>query len=124
MTTEAISHSGSNFQPTNIDRANGPRLTFPPFPQPPQGVHIVPFVEFNERGISTNPGPDEVEVDTIGIPTVVMRVAHSTDVRKTNTKRKRQSENKARDKPKPRQPQWWEVWEGTEAIKFTKSIDP
>jgi hypothetical protein len=81
-------------------------------------------VEFNERGISTNPGPDEVEVDTIGIPTVVMRVAHSTDVRKTNTKRKRQSENKARDKPKPRQPQWWEVWEGTEAIKFTKSIDP
>jgi hypothetical protein len=120
----AIAQSGTGTQPTHVKSANSRLFTFPPFPQPPQGVHIVPFPDFNERGISTNPGPDEEEVDSIGIPTVVMRVAHATDARKTNTKRKKKADKQARGTGQARQPQWWEEWAKTEVIRLTKSVDP
>ena len=121
----AIAQSGSGTQPTQVKNANSHLFTFPPFPQQPQGVHIVPFVDFNERGISTNPGPDEEEVDSIGVPTVIMRVAHATDVRKTNTKRKRQADKQARGTGQQTRPlQWWEDWAKTEVIRLTKSVDP
>ncbi len=116
----AIAQSGTS---TNAD-AKKHLFTFPPFPQPPQGVHIVPFKDFIERGISTIPGPDEEEVDSIGVPTVVMKVAHSTDVRKTNTKRKRQPDKQARGNTAQKARRWWEVWADTEMIRVTKSVDP
>lgn len=116
----AIAQSGSG---KNVSRSNSHLFTFPPFPQIPQGVHIVPFVDFNERGISTHPGPDEEEVDSLGIPTTVMRVAHATDVRKTNTKRKKKADKQARGQ-QPRPLQWWEEWAKTEVIRVTKSVDP
>ena len=126
MATGAIVQSGSQTRSTKLDSASGHLFTFPPFPEPSQGVHIVPFVDFNERGISTIPGPDEVEVDSLGIPTVMMRVTHSTDVCKTKTKRKRPAEKRAPGTTgqKVKHLQWWEVWEETEVIRLTKTVDP
>lgn len=112
-------------QTTKFKSANGFLFTFPPFPQRPQGVNIVSFVDFSERGISLKPGPDDAEVDSLGIPTLMMPVKHSTDICKTATKRKREPKKKARDllAQKARQLEWWEIWEETEMIRLTRSVD-
>ena len=57
--------------------ANGvPYYKWPPFPEPPPGVKIIPFDEFVPSGIVINMDPDAVEVDGLGIPTVQLKVKH------------------------------------------------
>lgn len=91
--------------------------TFPPFPQPPQGVTITPFKEFKERGIQIAPGENDTEVDALGIPTVVLGTPHDTDICKTNTKRKKppqgpdwalESDNTPRPSGKT---EWFDLWQ-------------
>lgn len=92
------------------------RLTFPPFPPVPEGVTIVPFSKFKERGIQifATGDDDDVELDGLGIPTVELRAQHGTDVCKTETKRKRRAK-KAQQilasavTPAARK-EWWEQW--------------
>ncbi|KAJ6457531.1 hypothetical protein C8R47DRAFT_1247099 [Mycena vitilis] len=60
------------------------KLRFPPFPQVPEGVTIVPFKSFTERGIQLFRTEDEdgdgdgfeKERDGLGIPTVALRAKH------------------------------------------------
>jgi len=101
-------------------------FTFPPFPKLPEDIEIIAFKDFKEGGIRVNPGPDEAEVDSYGIHTVVMSKKHDNDVCKTKTKRKREAEAKqARDDAGRRvmPKEWWEVWEETEAIRYTTGVD-
>ncbi|KAF9562454.1 hypothetical protein CPC08DRAFT_817118 [Agrocybe pediades] len=102
-------------------------LTFPPFPPPPEGVKILPFKEFKERGIRVDPGPDDEEVDGLGTPTVPMIIRHNTDVCKSNTSRKRKAaEQLARKRdglPFKKLP-WYEEWEETEVIRFAIGFNP
>lgn len=105
---------------------DGPRLTFPPFPEAPEGVHIEPFSTFQERGIAMDPGPDDAEVDTFGIPTVPLKPRHATDACKTNTKRKRRAEDDASRKKRglgSKKVPWWQQWEDTESIRFSVGFD-
>jgi len=102
-------------------------IKFPPFPQAPQGVEIMPFKRFKERGIRVDPGPDDAEVDALGIPTVPMKTHHKTDVCKSNIKRKRKSDDKEERKRQglpPKKLTWYEEWEETEAIRFSYGFDP
>jgi hypothetical protein len=107
------------------------RLTFPPFPPVPEGVTIVPFAKFKERGIqifATQEGDDE-ERDGLGIPTVELRVQHDTDVCKTETKRKRRAKRAqqmlaAAATPGARK-EWWEQWMETEDLRvMTGAYNP
>lgn len=107
------------------------RLTFPPFPPVPQGVTIVPFKEFKERGIrilGIEEG-DDVERDGLGIPTVELHVRHDTDVCKTETKRKRRAKKPQQMSAAAQTPgvrkEWWEQWMDTEDSRgVTGSYNP
>lgn len=107
---------------------DGPFLTFPPFPNAPEGVTIMPFKGFKEGGICIEPGADDAEVDTFGIPTVPVKTRHSTDECKTNSKRKKIAEDAKGRKGKGKQSisarLWWDQWEDAEAIRFCTGLDP
>lgn len=72
-----------------------------------------------------NPRPDdpeELEVDTYGIPTVAMPKVHSTDRCKTNTKRKKMKTEAKRKALESggKAPPWWEQWEEDEDVRIAK----
>ena len=69
-------------------------LSFPPFPQPPPGVEVVPFSEFKPAGIFVAQDPsatDEGEIDGLGIPTVALRVRHSLTAKEKMKRKKKKT---------------------------------
>ncbi|PPQ92790.1 hypothetical protein CVT25_003901 [Psilocybe cyanescens] len=109
-----------------VNPVDGPIIRFPPFPQAPEGVQIMPFKDFEEGGICMDPGPNDAEVDTFGVPTVPLRPQHSTDVCKTNTKRKRRAEEmQARKKGGlgAKKLLWWEEWQEREVARVSVGFD-
>ena len=116
--------------PSVADLVNpvGVFLTFPPFPKAPEGVTIMPFKGFKEGGIRIEPGADDAEIDTLGIPTVPVKTRHSTDECKTKSKRKKIAEDAKIRKEKGKQlvPQrpWYEQWEDAEAMRFCTGFNP
>jgi hypothetical protein len=58
-----------------------------------------------------------IELDGLGIPTVILRVKHATDTMEKKKKRKKRS-NGAQQMQVAKKPQtWWEVWEEFEEIR-------
>ncbi|KAG6863855.1 hypothetical protein C0991_002601 [Blastosporella zonata] len=102
------------------------RLTFPPFPEAPPGVTIIPFKDFKERGIQMFPTEnDGIERDGLGIPTVELRVRHDTDTCKTEGKRKRKElPFKITSGVPGVRKEWWEIWEENEESKRTGPYNP
>lgn len=105
------------------------RLTFPPFPTPPNGKTIIAFKDFHEYGIQMFPTEegDEEERDGLGIPTIEMRTVHDTDICKTETKRKRKARKAEQFKPSVApgaRKEWWQQWEEAEDLRTTSPINP
>ncbi|CDO69572.1 hypothetical protein BN946_scf184759.g12 [Trametes cinnabarina] len=102
-----------------------PWLTFPPFPQPPPGVDLIPFSAFKPAGIqlATEPAePGDVERDGLGIPTVTLRVHHDLTAME---KRKRKKPTKVGKDGVVRRAMWYEEWaEGEELRRTAGPIDP
>ncbi|KAF9235576.1 hypothetical protein BU15DRAFT_51204 [Melanogaster broomeanus] len=116
----------SNTIPLPTDAQDPLFIRFPPFPKAPQGVTIMPFKGFKARGIqlfseSKQGGDDEDELDALGIPTVELRVKHSTDECKSNSKKKRKKKKNAvtEDLPVKKLP-WYEEWEEGEDLRVMK----
>ena len=108
-----------------VNPVDGPYLTFPPFPKAPEGITVIPFKDFKEGGICMEPGADDIEVDTLGIATVPIKVRHSTDECKTKSKRKRVAETAKGKKGKLALHRiWWEQWEDAEATRFSTGFNP
>lgn len=102
--------------PPVLDKPDAHQYTFPPFPVVPEGVKIIPFKDFQERGIQVQifDTVDEIERDGLGIPTVALRVKHDTDVSKTNPARRKS----AKEAPRPGfKKEWWEDWEEGEDLR-------
>jgi hypothetical protein len=104
-----------------------PFITFPPFPKPPPGVTLIPFKDFRARGIQLfaevvgGQNEEDIELDGLGIPTVELRVKHSTDECKSNTrKRKRKKKTAAAEGAPARKVPWYEEWEEGEDLRITK----
>ena len=95
------------------------KFTYPPWPTPPEGVTIMSFKNFKQRGIQVAPGPDEEEVDVLGIVTVAVKTRHSNDVCKTNTKRKKRMEEDAKKAAAGIKKDLWEQWEDKESTRMT-----
>ena len=107
-----------------------PFIRFPPFPNAPEGVTIMPFKDFKPRGIqlfaqlkrSGNGDGDEdedVELDGLGIPTLELRVKHSTDECKSNKRKKRKKKHTADAAPGApvKKSPWYEEWEEGEDLR-------
>ncbi|PBK67101.1 hypothetical protein ARMSODRAFT_1086478 [Armillaria solidipes] len=88
-------------------------LRFPPFPQAPEGVEIVPFKDYKEVGILKETA-DRVERDALQIPTVAIKSVHSTDFCKTNAQSGGKDTKKFRSKAGGGKQEWWNDWEDIE----------
>lgn len=108
-----------------------PFLKFPPFPEPPPGVTIMPFKDFKPRGIQLFSEPkkakdgagddEDAELDALGIPTVELRVKHATDECKSNSRKKRKKKKAAVAEAVPvKKLPWYEEWEEGEDLRVTK----
>ncbi|KAK0499467.1 hypothetical protein EDD18DRAFT_1069450 [Armillaria luteobubalina] len=85
-------------------------MHFPPFPQPPEGLEIIPFKDYKEVGILKET-PDRVERDALGIPTVAMKTVHATDRCKTNAQGNGKDNKKSYLRASR---EWWHDWENLE----------
>jgi hypothetical protein len=106
-------------------------LRFPPFPEPPEGVTLIPFTAFRPSGIRVPIDDDDdffvragqeqqqqVELDGLGIPTIALRVKHVADTSEKKKKRKKKSGAAQSVQVAPERPKmWWEVWEDLEDIR-------
>ncbi|THH11035.1 hypothetical protein EW146_g8179 [Bondarzewia mesenterica] len=105
-----------------IADSDAPFLRFPPFPSPPDGKVVIPFKHFKASGICVPIDEDideeDVEVDGLGIPTVPLRVKHTTDsVEKKKKKKKKNSHTVSVAEDPPKRRTWWEEWEELEDIR-------
>ena len=101
---------------------SAPFISFPPFPEIPQGVSIIPFSQFLPKGIKKRlvPHPDYPELDGYGRPTAKLKVAHtSTSSDKWKKKKRRLGEG---DDGVVRRYVWYEEWAKEEDNRKT-SVD-
>ncbi|KAJ7056359.1 hypothetical protein C8F01DRAFT_1233934 [Mycena amicta] len=81
---------------------------FPPFPTVPDGVHIIPFAEFQEYGTKIF-GADGIERDGLGIPTIIL--PNRTKGGKKKKNRKKGGKLAAAGTGTGVVGEWWECWE-------------
>ncbi|KAJ7098562.1 hypothetical protein B0H15DRAFT_1018873 [Mycena belliarum] len=93
------------------------KFHFPPFPEVPEGVTIIPFKDFREHGIRVFEEDDGVERDGLGIPTIPLRAKHDTDVSKTNPERKKKSVKELVAARASFRKEWWEDWAEGEDLR-------
>lgn len=101
---------------------SAPLIKFPPFPDIPEGVSIIPFSQFPLKGIKKRlvPDPDHPDLDGHGRPTVRLKVAHaSTSSDKWKKKKRRLGEG---DDGIVRKYVWYEEWAKDEDSRKT-SVD-
>lgn len=108
-----------------------PFIKFPPFPEPPPGVTIMPFKDFKPRGIQLFSEPkkcghdaadeEDAELDALGIPTVELRVKHATDECKSSSRKRRKKKKAAVIEAVPvKKLPWYEEWEEGEDLRVTR----
>ncbi|KAG7447716.1 uncharacterized protein BT62DRAFT_930744 [Guyanagaster necrorhizus] len=97
-------NSGQEAPSTNFE------MRFPPFPQPPEGVEIIPFKDYKEVGILMETS-DRVERDALQIPTVAIKSVHATDLCKTNAQSGEKDVNESHWKASGEKREWWNDWE-------------
>jgi len=104
------------------------QLRFPPFPTAPDGIEVIPFHLFHPSGIRVPIDEDDddyqyglgvgIERDGLGIPTITLRVKHTTDNLEKKKKRKKKVNGAQQVQVAPEKPKtWWEVWEELEEIR-------
>ena len=79
-----------NIKDTEVNSDGVPYYKWPPWPNPPEGVNIIPFRAFKPAGIQINID-DTAEVDGLGIPTVRLPVTHDNEAppkKKKKTKKR------------------------------------
>ena len=97
-------------QGPNTADISTPLIKFPPFPEIPEGVSIIPFSQFRPKGIKKRlvPDADHPDLDGHGRPTVRMRVTHaSTSSDKWKRKKRRLGES---DDGVVKKFVWYEEW--------------
>lgn len=98
---------------------SAPWIKFPPFPEIPDGVSIIPFSKFRPKGIRKRlvPDPEYPELDGYGRPTAQLKVSHtSTSSDKWRKKKRRLGEG---DDGVVRKYVWYEEWAKEEDSRKT-----
>jgi len=114
--TATVVPSQEPYPPADIST---PLIKFPPFPDVPEGVSIIPFSQFRPKGIKKRivPDPDYSDLDGYGRPTVRLKVAHtSTTSDKWKKKKRRLGEG---DDGVVRKYVWYEEWARDEDSRKT-----
>jgi len=103
-----------------------PKWVWPPFPPTPPGTTIIPFQDFEPKGIVVPLEDNAQEFDGDGVPTVRLRVQHTIG----GSKDKRKSKNKKAKGPLAELTQdeiakmtWDKKWELGEEMRMSEHID-
>ncbi|KAJ7608613.1 hypothetical protein DFH06DRAFT_1486056 [Mycena polygramma] len=111
-------------------RGTAPPRSYPVhlFPEIPAGVTITPFADFKEyssaSGIQPVLGPDGIERDTLGIPTVQLVFKHAEDVSKTNPDGADAKAALGTPVVRPGfKKEWWQDWEADEHLQMHGPYD-
>ena len=120
--------------PANEIDANGNIVyRFPPFPQPPPGVTIIPFKDFKPAGIQV-PAlgfPDGIERDGLGIPTCALKVRVDDNEHVSGNPKKKKKKGRRKytgsvaggvQADRRRLP-WWEEWAIDEDKRGVREFD-
>lgn len=100
-----------------VDDAGVPYYRFPPWPQPPPGVSIVPFKAFKPVGIVVDDEGGE-EKDSAGIATVMLLIQHGENASVTGSKgAKNDALNGVRLT-------WDQQWEEADRVAPPKAYNP
>ncbi|KAJ7571859.1 hypothetical protein C8J56DRAFT_996947 [Mycena floridula] len=97
-------------------------ITYPPFPTAPPGANVVPFTEFQPKGIMIETNAAGEEVDGWDIPTIALPEKHDTDRCKTNARPSFAVPDPSEQDSAPNESkgEWYEKWE-IENLKNPKS---
>ncbi|KLO05354.1 hypothetical protein SCHPADRAFT_1002955 [Schizopora paradoxa] len=103
-----------------FDEQGVPIYNFPPFPDPPPSVAIMPFKKFKPRGIQMKNELDEdaIEVDGEGRPMIQLKVKH--DLSKPPMKKKKKSKTATTTNPGEKIIKrfiWYEDWAEGEELR-------
>ncbi|TDL30022.1 hypothetical protein BD410DRAFT_780545 [Rickenella mellea] len=99
-----------------IDERGVPYYRFPPFPDTPPGVQIVPFDQFKPSGIVMDMDPDALEVDGLGIRTVRLKAKHNNEGTPVVKKKAKKVKLPTGEQITRRSP-WWEEWAEGEDLR-------
>ena len=95
-----------------------PWLTFPPFPEPPEGVTIIPFSQFKPNGLFIRMDEEDgPEIDPLGIPTVTLGVKHALTEEEQARKRKKKKTATKTAGGVVKKLLWFEEWEEGEHVR-------
>lgn len=102
-----------------------PKWIWPPFPAPPEGANIIPFSQFQPKGIALSL-EEETELDGDGIPTVVLQVKHNSlfDGIKHKHGKKKKNPLAEISEEELRKMTWDKRWELGEELRTAKPLDP
>jgi hypothetical protein len=112
-------------------------LSWPPFPLPPAGVTLIPFREFEPKGIFKVKEPfEEEEFDAEGVPTIKLAVEHGSLQEKAARERLKRARKRQRAAAQggagltaaemaEQRSHWYEVWEDLDLISsLSEPINP
>ncbi|KIM25869.1 hypothetical protein M408DRAFT_330875 [Serendipita vermifera MAFF 305830] len=99
-----------------------PKWIWPPFPTPPDGVTIIPFSQFEPKGIKISFN-DDIEVDGEGIKTVPLLVKHGLGGSHKNKGKKKKNPLAEISEAELKKMTWDKRWELGEELRTARSLD-
>jgi hypothetical protein len=99
-----------------------PKFIWPPFPTPPPGVTIIPFSQFEPKGIKVS-FDDEAEKDGEGLNTIPLQVKHGLSAYRKSKNKKKKNPLAEISEEELKKMTWDKRWELGEDLRTAKSLD-
>jgi len=99
-----------------------PKFMWPPFPTPPPGVTIIPFSQFEPKGIKVSLD-DEPEVDGEGVRTITLMVKHTLSGHRKSRNNKKKDPLAEISEEELRKMTWDKRWELGEELRSAKPLE-
>lgn len=122
-TSEGPNPSSINPPPQPVARPPpDPKWIWPPFPTPPEGITIIPFSQFEPKGIKVS-FDDEPEQDGEGIRTIALQVKHGLGGSHKQRGKKKKNPLAEISEEELRKMTWDKRWELGEELRTARSLD-
>ena len=99
-----------------------PKWIWPPFPTPPEGVTIIPFSQFEPKGIKIS-FDEEPEQDGEGIRTIPLQVKHGLGGSHKQRKKRKKDPLAEISEEERRKMTWDKQWELGEELRTARTLD-
>ncbi|KAG8818182.1 hypothetical protein FRC17_010911 [Serendipita sp. 399] len=100
-----------------------PKWVWPPFPTPPPGISIIPFHQFEPKGIVISLD-DDSELDGDGVKTVMLQVKHGFGGHRAKKGKKKKNPLEDIGEEELQKMTWDKRWELAEEMRTARPLDP